>query len=79
MPCPMPEAAEFHRTFLTDVARRGRVHEVRMMGEYNLRSGDPLHNAQLAPKMLLRRRLHLFPPRRIKGFKSWLKRLMKKT
>jgi heterodisulfide reductase subunit C2 len=79
IPCPKPNVMKFHRTFLGDVARRGRVHELRMMGEYNLRSGDPLHNAQLAPKMLLRRRLHILPPKRIKGFKSWLKKLMKKT
>lgn len=79
IPCPKSNVLKFHKTFLGDMARRGRVHELRMMGEFNLHSGHPLHNAELAPKMLLRRRLHLLPPRSIKGFKSWLKKLMKRT
>ena len=74
--CPKPNVLEFHRTFLRDVARRGRVHELRLMGEYNLRCGQPFHNIGLAPKMFLRSRLHILPPKRIKGFRKWLKKLM---
>jgi heterodisulfide reductase subunit C len=76
--CPKPEVMTFHRTFISDLARRGRVHELRLMGEYNLRTGKPFHNVGLAPKMFLTRRLHLMPPRRVRGFKKWMKKLWKK-
>ncbi len=75
--CPKSEVLTFHRTFIGDFARRGRVHELRMMGEYNLRIGKPFHNVGLAPNMLLKRRLHLFPPKRLKGFRNWLKKIWK--
>ena len=75
IPCPIPEAAIFHKTFIDEIARRGRVHELRMMGEYNLRTGRPFHNAALGPKMFMKGRLHLLPPRSIKGFKRWMKRI----
>ena len=77
LPCPQPDVLTFHRTFLTDMARRGRVHELRFMGEYNLRSGHLLKDVELAPKMLLSRRLRLLPPKRVRGFRSWIKRLWK--
>ena len=75
--CPKPNVLTFHRTFLQSFARRGRMHELRMMSEYNLRTGKPFHNVKLAPKMILKRRLHLFPPRRLKGFSNWMKKLWK--
>lgn len=74
-PCPRPEVLKFHRAFLRDVARRGRVHEVRMMGEYNLAIGKPFNNIRLAPTMFFKGRLHLLPPRAVKGFKRWMKKL----
>ena len=76
--CPCPEVLTFHRNFLRDLSRRGRVHELRMMGEYNLRTGRPFHNASLAPKMFLKGRLSLFAPRAARGFKRWMKKLWKK-
>ncbi len=76
--CPCPEVLTFHRNFLHDLGRRGRVHELRMMGEYNLRTGQPLHNASLAPKMFLKGRLSLLPPKGVRGFKKWIKKLWKK-
>jgi heterodisulfide reductase subunit C2 len=75
LPCPLPETLAFHKTFLRDVARRGRVHELRMMGEYNLRTKRPFHNADLGPKMFFKGRLHLLPPRAVEGFKRWMKKL----
>ena len=75
VPCPVPEALTFHQTFLRDVARRGRVHELRMMGEFNMRMKRPLHNAALGPKMFLKGRLRLFPPRAVQGFKKWMRKL----
>jgi heterodisulfide reductase subunit C len=75
LPCPVPEALVFHNTFLREIARRGRVHELRMMGEFNVRTKRPFHNASLGPKMFLKGRLHLFPPRAVRGFKRWMRKL----
>jgi len=73
--CPIPEVLKFHQNFIKNFCRRGRVHELRMMGEYNLRIGKPFQNASLGPKMFLKGRLHLFPPKAIRGFKRWMKKL----
>ena len=77
LPCPKPDVLTFHRTFLGSIAG-GRLHELRFMGEYNLRTGNPFHNMKLAPKMLLKQRLHVFPPRSLKGFKVWFRKLWRK-
>ena len=77
IPCAKPNVLTFHRTFMKDVLRRGKVHEVRLMGEYNPRTLNPFHNMKLAPHMLLKGRLHILPPRAIRGFKNWAKRLWK--
>jgi heterodisulfide reductase subunit C len=76
--CPRPEILAFHRNFIRDVSRRGRVHEIRMMGEYNLRIGKLFQNATLGPKMFLKGRLHLLPPKRIRGFRRWMKKLRRR-
>ena len=76
--CPEQDVLTFHRTFIGDIARRGRIHELRMMGEYNLRIGRPLNNAKLAPKMFLKRRLHLLPPKSLKGFRAWIRKIWKR-
>ena len=73
--CPCPDTLKFHENFIRDFGRRGRVHEARMMGEYNMRIGKPFQNASLGPKMLLKGRLHLLPPRALRGFKRWMKKL----
>lgn len=78
IPCPKPDVLTFHRAFLGDLARRGRMHELRFMGEYNFRTGKPFHNVKLAPKMLAKGRLPVLPPRRLKGFRGWMRRLVKK-
>lgn len=75
LPCPKPEVLQFHKAFVGDIARRGRVHELRMMGEYNLRTKRPFHNASLGPKMFLKGRLKLLPPKSLRGFKRWLRKL----
>ena len=76
--CPLPHVATFHKTFLNDLSRRNRIHEVRMMGEYNMRTMRPFHNAMVGAKMFFKRRLHLMPPKSRKGFKTWLKKTWKK-
>ena len=70
--CPAPEVLRFHKSFIRDLKRRGRVHELRVMGEYNLAIGDPLHNAPLALRMFMKGRLRLLPPRHVKGFRRWI-------
>ena len=74
--CPRPEILKFHQCFIKDLGRRGRIHEIRMMGEYNLAIGKPFNNASLGPKMFLKGRLHLLPPKALRGFKSWMKKIM---
>ena len=76
--CPRPDVLKFHQAFLRDLGRRGRIHEMRMVAEYNLGIGKPLNNVDLGPKMFFKGRLHLLPPKAVKGFKSWMKRLNKK-
>ncbi len=78
IPCPFPDAMTFHKSFLRDIGRRGRIHEIRMMGEYNLGRGKPFENASLGPKMFLKGRLHLLPPKAVRGFKRWMKGLRKR-
>jgi heterodisulfide reductase subunit C len=70
--CPAPEVLGFHTSFLRDVKRRGRVHELRALGEYYLAIRDPLRNAPLALRLLRKGRLRLLPPRRVKGFRRWI-------
>ena len=79
IPSPIPDVLTFHKTFIKDIERRGRVHELRMMGEFNVRSGKPFHNVAIAPKMLRRKRLPLLPPKARKGFRAWMRRLRKKS
>lgn len=71
--CPLPEARVFHENFLRDMRRRGRVHEMRMMGEYNLRLRKPFQNADTGRKMFFKGRLRLLPPRAVRGFRRWIK------
>ena len=78
LPCPYPDVLKLHQTFLADIARRGRTHEVRMMAEYNLRKGKLFDNIGLAPKMFFKGRLKLLPPKAVKGFKVWMKKLWKR-
>ena len=76
--CAEPQVLKFHQTFLKNIARGGRLHEMRLMGEYNLKTAKPLYNMTLAPKMILTRGLKfLLPPKKIKGFKSWFKKIWK--
>ncbi|MFC1606501.1 4Fe-4S dicluster domain-containing protein [Candidatus Latescibacterota bacterium] len=77
VPCPKPDVLSFHRTFLRDIGRRGRLHEMRMMTENNFLTKKPFHNVALAPFMLLKGRLPILPPKSLKGFRRWMKKLWK--
>ncbi|MFH1760868.1 MAG: 4Fe-4S dicluster domain-containing protein [bacterium] len=75
--CAEPGMIKFHKNFIKDIKRRGRVHESRMLAEYNISNLRPFNNILIALKMLLKNRLPLLPPVRVKGFKKWLKKLQK--
>ncbi len=59
----------FNEIFLENIRRHGRVFEMAMMGTYNLRSGRFLKDVLLAPRMFLKGKLSLLPPR-IKDIKG---------
>ncbi len=72
---PLQDVYKFHTSFINSFKGTGRVHEVRMMAENNMRTGKPFNNVMLAPKMLLKGRLHILPPKSIRGFKNFMKRI----
>ena len=76
--CPNPDVLTFHKCFIRDIGRRGRIHEMRMMAENNIRKGKPFDNAELGRKMFFKGRLKILPPKSLRGFKSWMKRLWKR-
>lgn len=61
-----PAIYQFHRAFLNNLRRFGRVHEITMIVEYKLRSLDLLSNLDLGLKLLLARKLPPLP-QRIRG------------
>ena len=75
IPCPCPEVITFHRNFLRDMSRRGRIHETRMMGEFNLLMKRPFKDVALASKMALKGRLSLLPPKKVPRFSQWFKKV----
>lgn len=76
--CPNPNVLTFHKCFIRDISRRGRIHEMRMMAENNIRKGKIFDNADLGRKMFIKGRLKILPPKSISGFKRWMKRLLKR-
>lgn len=79
---PQPKTYAFHRAFLSDIKRRGRVFEGSLMLDYMLRSGEftrklfkfDTSDALLGWNMFKRGRLKLLP----KGIKSKGKKEIKK-
>ena len=69
---PEKDVRLFHRIFLGGVNQFGRVFELGMIGFYNVFSGHFLKDVMLAPKLLIRGKLNLLPPRdrHIKGVKK---------
>ena len=64
---PEEDVPLFHRIFLGNVRQFGRVFEIGMIGFYNLFSGHYLKDVIMAPKMLLKGKLSLLPPRNRRG------------
>jgi heterodisulfide reductase subunit C len=52
-----------HRVFLQGALRRGRIHELMMVGMYKLNTFDFFTDVMLGPAMYLKGKLHLLPPK----------------
>jgi heterodisulfide reductase subunit C len=68
--------AAFHRAFLEQIRTNGRLHEMGMVMEYKLRSGDLMSDVTNAPGMLSRGKLS-FRAERIEGVAE-IKRIFEK-
>jgi len=68
--------AAFHRAFLQQIRTNGRLHEMGMVMEYKLRSGDLMKDVTSAPGMLSRGKLS-FRAERIEGVDE-IKRIFEK-
>ena len=66
----------FHETFLKMIRKYGRLYEVRLVGEYKMRTFRFMQDATVAPFMVLKGKLH-FLPEKIKNVKA-LRRIFKK-
>jgi heterodisulfide reductase subunit C len=55
------KVASFNETFLKSVERFGRVFEVGLMMEYNLKTGQFLKDTELGMPMMQRGKMHMFP------------------
>jgi heterodisulfide reductase subunit C len=58
-----PNMPVFHKTFLESVEKHVRVYEMELMMKFNMRTKNPFNNAELGPKMMQKKKLHLFPPK----------------
>ncbi len=67
----------FHRVFLDEIKRTGRVHELSMIARFKLLSGKWLDDLPMGAKMFFKGKLKIFP-KRIKGRKE-LKKLFAET
>ena len=64
---PDQDVPLFHGIFLGSVRLFGRIFEAGMIGVYNLWSGHLTKDVAMAPKMLLKGKLSLLPPRAKNG------------
>ena len=60
----------FHKAFLNSVERNGRLHEISLILDYKIHSGNLFQDITLAPEMYSKGKLHLLPER-IKGKKGF--------
>lgn len=75
--CRRPEILKFHQFFLKNLSGRGRMYEMGLMAKLNLTKGKPFNNMTLAPRMVRTGRLHVLPPKTLKGFKGWMRKVWK--
>ena len=74
---PESGVAVFHKEFLAEVARNGRVHEATMIALYKMKSRDFFSDIPLGIKMFLKGKLAMIPSR-IKGLGE-VRKIFKKT
>jgi len=74
-PPAVREVSIFMRSFISNLKRFGRVYEAFLVGTYNLASGHLTKDMDKGPKMLLKRKIALMPPR-VKGMER-VRRIMK--
>jgi heterodisulfide reductase subunit C len=65
-PLPARDTRKFHTAFLHQIERYGRAYELGLVAEYKLATGHLLQDVDVAPGMLLRRKL-AFLPHKIHG------------
>ena len=53
----------FHKSFLNAVESNGRLHEISLILDYKLHSGNLFQDVTLAPEMYIKGKLHLLPER----------------
>jgi len=70
----------FHHSFLDTVERNGRLHEMGLVLNYKMRSGNFFQDVLLAPEMFAKGKLHVLPERISdrKGFARLFKDQFKK-
>lgn len=78
-----PEARDivtFHKSFLNAVERNGRLHEMSLILDYKIHSGNLFQDVTIAPEMYFKGKLHLLPERikDRKGFARLFKDQFKK-
>lgn len=74
--CPESDVLKFHRAFLKEV-KRGRVHELGMIGRFKFSTGRFFDDMKLGIKMFKRGRIKLLPTR-VRGKKE-VKRIFEKS
>ncbi len=63
IPATRPTVELFHNLMLDQVNKIGRVSELYLILNYNLKSGQYLNNAELGPQMFIKGKLNPFPAR----------------
>ncbi|HCF50364.1 MAG TPA: heterodisulfide reductase subunit C [Syntrophomonas sp.] len=63
IPATRPTVELFHNLMLDQVHKIGRVSELYLILNYNLKSGQYLNNAELGPQMFIKGKLNPFPAR----------------
>lgn len=63
IPIEETEIPLFNKIFLRNIELFGRLYEMGLIGMYNILSGEFFKDMALAPKMFLKRKIGILPPR----------------
>ncbi|MFZ5800368.1 MAG: 4Fe-4S dicluster domain-containing protein [Candidatus Omnitrophota bacterium] len=69
IPLDETEIPLFNKIFLKNIELFGRLYEMGLIGMFNMLSGEFFKDMSLAPKMFLKRKIGIFPPR-VKNLKA---------